>query len=90
MAMKNILNPLEESLGLSGSTCGDNEVTRYTIYPKKGFVTASTFKNFRNDTFERYINRFDFPTINEAYRGREVSFSLSAEMCKIKWFLVLS
>ena len=87
--MKNILNPLDESLGLSGSTCGDNEVTRYTIYPKKGFVTASTFKNFRNDTFERYINRFDFPTINEAYRGREVSFSLNTEMCKIKWFLVL-
>ena len=71
--MNNILNPLDVSLGFSGSTCGDEEVTRYTINPKAEIVTASTFKNFRNDSFERYINRFDFPTINEAYRGKQVS-----------------
>jgi len=45
------------------------EVTRYHIYLDTGSVEATTFPNLLNGS--RYINAFDFPTINEAYRGKE-------------------
>ena len=36
-------------------------------------MKASGFPNLMNGN--RYINQFDFPTINEAYRGKEVMYN---------------
>ena len=67
-----MLNPPEISQGLNGSTCGNEELTRYRINLKEGTVEGSTFPNGINSVLARYVNKFDFPTINEAYRGKEV------------------
>ena len=72
--MENMLNPPDISIGNNGSTCGDKDVTRYTIDLKALTISAQTFPNTLDDSVARYINKFDFPTINEAYRGKEVSF----------------
>lgn len=70
--MENMLNPPEISIGTNGSTCGDKDVTRYTIDLNALTISAQTFPNTLDDSVARYINKFDFPTINEAYRGKEV------------------
>ena len=67
-----MLNPPEISEGFNGSTCGNEELTRYRINLKEGTVEGSTFPNGMNSVLARYVNKFDFPTINEAYRGKEV------------------
>ena len=36
-------------------------------------MKASGFPNLMNGN--RYINQFDFPTINEAFRGKEVMYN---------------
>ena len=36
-------------------------------------MKSSGFPNLMNGN--RYINQFDFPTINEAYRGKEVMYN---------------
>ena len=70
--MENMLNPPDISIGTNGSTCGDKDVTRYTIDLNALTISAQTFPNTLDDSVARYINKFDFPTINEAYRGKEV------------------
>ena len=68
---ENMLNPPEVSNGTTPS--GGAELTRYHIYLDTGSVEATSFPNLMNDTrIIRYVNQFDFPVINEAYRGREV------------------
>ena len=67
-----MLNPPDISIGTNGSTCGDKDVTRYTIDLNALTISAQTFPNTLDDSVARYINKFDFPTINEAYRGKEV------------------
>lgn len=74
--MENMLNPPEISIGTNGSTCGDKDVTRYTIDLNALTISAQTFPNTLDDSVARYINKFDFPTINEAYRGKEVGLKI--------------
>ena len=64
LALKNQLNPPEESTGVF--TTDDEEFTRYTIDLKNQDIRFEKFPNTINNTF---INNFDFPTINEDYRG---------------------
>ena len=78
--MENMMNPPEISTGLNGSTCGMHEVTRYQIDLNMEEVQTMSFPSTSahlNDDEElgRYYNKFDFPAINEAYRGREVNDS---------------
>ena len=69
LSLENMLNPPDFSNGTT--PMAGAEVTRYHIYLDTGSVEATTFPNLLNGS--RYINAFDFPTINEAYRGKEVS-----------------
>ena len=55
--------------GLNGSTNGPHELTRYHISLDNSEMKASTFPDVINS---HYINRFDFGTINENYRGKKV------------------
>ena len=71
-AFENMLNPPEHSIGINGSTCGDDELTRYYINLVSNTVEAFTFPNLHSGEDSRYVNKFDFPTINEAYRGKKV------------------
>ena len=71
-AFENMLHPPEHSTGTNGSTCGDEEITRYHINLVSKTVEASTFPNLHTGENKRYVNKFDFGTINEAYRGKEV------------------
>ena len=73
--LDNMLNPPQYSDLLNGSTTGNNEVTRYHINLQTKTVDSTTFPNLMEGQNSRYVNRFDFPAINEAYRGREVIFS---------------
>lgn len=72
-----MLNPPEQSIGRNGSTCGDNDVTRYRINLETGLISASTFPNPMNSIYARYMDKYDFPTINEAYRGKQVRFLMN-------------
>ena len=71
-----MLNPPEFSTGTNGSTCGEHDITRYRINPTKKSLSAETFPNLMatDNNLRRYVDKFDFPVINEAYRGREVNF----------------
>ena len=71
LKLENMMNPPEISKG----TTGGAEITRYHINLETSMVKASKFPNFLNGS--RYVNQFDFPTINEAYRGKEVIFNVA-------------
>ena len=78
VAMENMMNPPETSIGLNGSTCGMHEVTRYQIDLNMQKVQTMNFPSTSahledGEELGRYYNKFDFPAINEAYRGREVN-----------------
>jgi len=67
---ENMLNPPEVSNGTTPS--GGAELTRLHIYLDSGSVVTSGFPNLIEDSrITRYVNQFDFPVINEAYRGKE-------------------
>ena len=68
LSLENMLNPPDFSNGTT--PMAGAEVTRFHIYLDTGSVEATTFPNLMDGN--RYINTFDFPTINEAYRGKEV------------------
>ena len=87
--MENMLNPPDISIGTNGSTCGDKDVTRYTIDLNALTISAQTFPNTLDDSVARYINKFDFPTINEAYRGKEVRLKLFFVIAKFYHLIVL-
>ena len=75
--MDNMINPPEISTGLNGSTCGMHEVTRYQIDLQMETLQIMSFPSTSahledGEELRRYYNKFDFPAINEAYRGREV------------------
>merc|ERR1740128_1231811 len=59
------------------STNKDSEFTRFKINLDSGLVTSSTFDNTIGS---RFINQFDFPVINERYRGKRycVTYGWSA------------
>jgi len=63
--LQNILNP-PEVVEDKSSTKEQTEFKRYTINMKHKNITAITFPNTIKSKF---INNFDFPTINEDYRG---------------------
>ena len=76
--LDNMLNPPEFS-SANGSTCGEANVTRYHIDLNTGSVTTSTFTNIMKDSANaRYMDKYDFPVINEAYRGLEVCMHIVA------------
>ena len=84
----NMMNPPEISNG-NVSASGGAEVTRYHFHLDTGSVEATGFPNLLNGDMSRYVNQFDFPTINEAYRGKEVLiiFSPNGErISTFKWF----
>jgi len=67
-SLENILNPPEVSDGINAS----GELTRIVINPKTKKIASQDFPNGIEDPeLERYMLAFDFPTINEAYRGKE-------------------
>ena len=66
--MTNMLNPPEHGSGIS--TSGGAQLTRYHFHLDTGSVEQINFPNLLGGN--RYINQFDFPTINEEYRGKEV------------------
>ena len=73
LKMENMLNPpdiVDDSTDYS--TTKDSEVTRYTINIETGEVTTNTFENLIKSKF---INTFDFPTINEDYRGKKYCYT---------------
>lgn len=76
-ALKNMMNPPQESTGINGSTTGPYETTRYRINLQNGIISDSTFPNVLQN---RYVNKFDFPVINEAYRGKKycITYGVSA------------
>ena len=73
--MEFLLNPPEFSNGTTGSTCAGKKVTRYHINLNSGSISSSTFPNQMDSPNARYLDCFDFPSINEAYRGKEVKHS---------------
>ena len=76
--IENMINPPEISDGFCFTPTGVSacsEITRYHFHLDTGSVETISFPNLmaaENHTMSRYVNQFDFPTINEAYRGKEV------------------
>ena len=70
--LENMLNPPEFSNGTSPSE--GLKLTRYHFHLDTGSVEQINFPNLLDGN--RYIEQFDFPTINEEYRGKEVIHSL--------------
>jgi len=68
LLLKNMLNPPKE---YTTSTTGDLELTRYVINLNSETVSHTNFPNIINSEF---VNTFDFPMINEAYRGKSYCF----------------
>jgi len=68
LLMEKMMNPPEEESQVNECSTSDFEITRYYINLNSGSVTNSKFPNTIKN---RYINDFDFPTINEAYRGKK-------------------
>ena len=78
LKLENMLNPPEEiDEDTHVSTTNGEEATRFTINVEKEIVEKSTFPNTIGSKF---INTFDFPTINEEYRGRKycIVYGMSA------------
>jgi len=72
LAWDNMMNPPEDGdAEAEVSTTHGQEIVRYKIDLKAGAVTTSNFPNTINS---RYINTFDFPMINEAYRGKKYCY----------------
>ena len=55
----------------------ENEFSRYTINLATGDVSKSIFLNKVNSVF---VNMFDFPIINEQYRGKAYCFAYGISM----------
>ena len=68
LKLDNMLNPPPVLTDTEISTTAGAEATRYWINMKSGAVTTSTFPNTIGSKF---INTFDFPTINEKFRGKK-------------------
>ena len=68
LKLDNMLHPPEELSEDDITTTGGLEVTRYVIDMAAGAVTTETFPNTIDSKF---INTFDFPTINEKFRGKK-------------------
>ena len=69
--LKNMLNPPEK--GSEGADkCSTGELTRINVNFRTGLVNSTLFSNPLNNKF---VNRFDFPTINEEYRGTMIKGS---------------
>ena len=78
LLLEKMLNPPEKlNEATDVSTTNGKEITRFTINVKSEVVDESTFPNTINSKF---INTFDFPTINEEYRGRKycIVYGMSA------------
>ena len=71
LRLDNMMNP-PETLDDATSTTDDLEITRYTINTETGAVKTSSFDNIIKS---RFINNFDFPTINEDYRGKRYCYT---------------
>jgi len=72
VSLENMMNPPEDgSPELMVSTTGGKEIVRYTLDLKETKIVESNFPNTINS---RYINTFDFPMINEAYRGKKYCY----------------
>ena len=73
LKLENMLNPPAEGTKEAEiSTTEHFEATRYKINTDTGDVTTNTFPNTINSKF---INNFDFPTINEDYRGQAYCYA---------------
>ena len=70
LKLENMLNPPKEINSVS--TTGDSEITRYMIDIESGTVKTNFFPNIIQNKF---VNTFDFPTINEAYRGKKYCYA---------------
>merc|ERR1719481_713867 len=78
LKMDNMLNPPPAGTpAAETSTMLDEEVKRYVINLKTGNVDISKFPNPLDS---RFINKFDFPMINENYRGKEYCYTYGVSM----------
>ena len=77
LKLENMLNPPATFDPESVTTTGGVEVTRFTINTREGTVKSEEFPNTINSKF---INNFDFPTINEEYRGKKycITYGMAA------------
>ena len=78
LILENMLNPPKSgSKEAEVSTAADLELTRFRINLLTKEVTSGNFPNKINS---RFINKFDFPIINEQYRGKNycVLYGVSA------------
>ena len=78
LAILKMLNPPKSgSKEAEVSTAADLELTRFRINLLTKEVTS---ENFPNKINSRFINKFDFPIINEKYRGKNycVLYGVSA------------
>ena len=72
LSLQNMINPPEdESPEAEFSTTGGQEIVRYTLNLKQTSIAQSNFPNTINSKF---INTFDFPMINEEYRGKKYCY----------------
>lgn len=72
LKLDNMMNPPAKGTKEADvSTTEDDELTRYNIDMVSGEVKTSKFDNVINS---RYINNFDFPMINENYRGKKYCY----------------
>ena len=70
--LENMRNPPEDgSPEAELGTSHRQQIVRYKIDLKSATISTSNFPNTINSTF---INTFDFPTINEAFRGKKYCF----------------
>ena len=77
LKLDNMLHPPEQLSEDDITTTGGLEVTRYVIDMAAGAVTTETFPN---TIHSKFINTFDFPMINEEYRGKRycITYGTSA------------
>ena len=80
--LSNMMNPPDVSNYDNTSTCGEEEITRYSINLEDMAISSTRFPNLLNGTSNgRYVNKFDMGVINEAYRGKEVgSFTVQGNL----------
>ena len=70
--LENMMNPPEDgSPEAELSTTHGQEIVRYKIDLKSATISTSNFPNTINS---RFINTFDFPMINEAFRGKKYCY----------------
>ena len=68
MLIENIMNPPEKVKEVEFAS-----LTRYTFNLKTKNILGFSLPIGMRSELSRYVNQLEFPTINEAYRGKKVN-----------------